>query len=64
MLTVANESSKLVTMQRDNLRVQLDGACRRVDELEGTLAQNALKARTLQDSTTRVTERKMQTMSE
>ena len=43
MLSAANESSRLVTLQRDNLRMQLDGACRRVDELEATMAENAVQ---------------------
>ena len=64
MIDSANHGSRILTEQRDNLRMQLDGACRRVDELEGKLSQNALEARTFQDSTTRDAERKMQTMSQ
>ena len=43
MLNAANESTRLATSQRDNFRQQLDGACRRIDELEATMAQNAVK---------------------
>ena len=64
MLESANHGSKILTDQRDNLRMQRDGACRRVDELEGKLAQNALEARTFLDSRTRDTDRKTQTMSQ
>ena len=41
MLDAANESAKLVTSQRDNLAMQLHGACRRIDELEARMAENA-----------------------
>ena len=41
MLGVANESARLVTSQRDNLAMQLHGACRRIDELEARMAENA-----------------------
>ena len=40
MLNAANESARLATLQRDNFRQQLDGACRRIDELEATMAQH------------------------
>ena len=42
MLNAANESTRLATSQRDNFRQQLDGACRRIDELEAAMAQNAV----------------------
>ena len=40
MLDAANESAKLVTSQRDNLAMQLHGACSRIDELEARMAEN------------------------
>ena len=43
MLNAANESTKLVTLQRDGLLQQLDGACRRIDELEARMADTTMQ---------------------
>ena len=41
MLNVTNESAKLVTAQLNNLTMELNGACRRIDKLEARMADFA-----------------------